>query len=241
MRLLTLLTGTTAAFVLAACAAGGGREVTVTATDSACTPNGVDAQPGEKLTLVVKNEAKGDREIEGIEGARLPEVLIPAGRTRRVNFTMPEQGGTQKVKCYIPGGPSTIIELRASGGSPVQSATATVAEQSGGAAAGTTVDVKLVEWRVTPSVSEVPAGRVRFVARNVSASMVHELAVLSVGADGQKREIADVEGIRPGGGGELVVELKPGRYELACLIAPGEAGSTADHYQEGMHTPFVVR
>ncbi|HXG36215.1 MAG TPA: hypothetical protein VNL15_04535, partial [Dehalococcoidia bacterium] len=62
-------------------------------------------------TFVVKNTAKDDREIEGIEGTRLEEVIIPAGRTRTINYTMPKDGTTQKIKCYIPGGPTTIIEV----------------------------------------------------------------------------------------------------------------------------------
>ena len=59
-----------------------------------------------------QRQAKGDRELEGIEGTRLEEVLIPAGRTRKVHYTAPKSAGTQKLKCYIPGGPATIIEVR---------------------------------------------------------------------------------------------------------------------------------
>lgn len=101
-----------AVLILSACSTGGGREVLITATDTGCSPTTIAAKPGEKLTFVVKNEARGDREIEGIEGTRLEEVIIPAGRTRNVNYTMPKEGGPQRVKCYIPGGPSTIIELQ---------------------------------------------------------------------------------------------------------------------------------
>ncbi len=70
---------------------------------------------------------------------------------------------------------------------------------------------------------------------------MHELAVLSVGADGQKREVADVEGIQPGQAATFVTDLKPSPYELACLIGPGEQRSSFDHYQKGMHTSFIVR
>jgi len=38
-----------------------------------------------------------------------------------------------------------------------------------------------------------------------------------------------------------VKNLKPGKYELACLITPGEFGATVDHYQQGMHTEFIVK
>ena len=42
-------------------------------------------------------------------------------------------------------------------------------------------------------------------------------------------------------GGTVTLDLAPGAYELACLIAPGEAGSTVDHYQQGMHSDFTVQ
>lgn len=38
----------------------------------------------------------------------------------------------------------------------------------------------------------------------------------------------------------VTLNLAAGRYQLACLIVPGEAGSTTDHYQEGTHTDFTV-
>lgn len=104
--------------LLAACSGdgggSGGREIEIVATDSGCTPATVQAQTKEKLTFKVVNQAKDDRELEGIEGTKLEEVLIPSGRSRRINYTTPGNAGTQKIKCYIPGGPTTIIELRIS-------------------------------------------------------------------------------------------------------------------------------
>ena len=103
-----------------------------------------------------------------------------------------------------------------------------------------TVDVDLTEWAVTPSVSQISAGTVTFVAHNRSTAMVHELAILKVDG-GKKTEVKEIEDIDPGKGGRVTVKLSSGQYELACVIAPGEAGSMADHYQQGMHTTFVVR
>lgn len=91
-----------------------GREVEIVATDSGCSPASVTATTKEKLTFKVVNQAKGDRELEGIEGTKLDEVLVPAGRTRSINYTTPSGAGTQKLKCYIPGGPTTVIEVRVS-------------------------------------------------------------------------------------------------------------------------------
>ena len=230
-----------AALLLAsACSSGGGgREVPITATDEGCAPATIEAKAGEKLTFVVRNDAKSDRELEGIEGTRLEEILVPAGRTRKVNYTVPASTGAQKLKCYVPGGPSTIIELAVEEGSakpPVGAAEV----KAKTAPFDATVNVVLSEWVINPSVAEVKAGRIRFVARNVSSDQVHELAVLAISGDGQRREIADVV-VKPSATDEFVAELRPGRYELACLIAPGEAGSTEDHYQKGMYTSFTVR
>lgn len=117
--LLGLLGGT-----LAACGdddSGGGdsggsdrRTVQIIRTDDGCTPATIDAKVGEKLRFEVRNDGKKDSEVEGIEGAKLEEVLIPSGKTRNVNYTAPSKAGTQKIKCYVPSGTSTIIEVKVS-------------------------------------------------------------------------------------------------------------------------------
>jgi uncharacterized cupredoxin-like copper-binding protein len=111
----------------------------------------------------------------------------------------------------------------------------------GGSDTATPVSVDLSEWAVTPSVSEVEAGSVTFTATNRSTAMIHELALLRIEADGERKNIVEIEDIDPGKSGSVTKKLSPGRYELACLIAPGEAGSTVDHYQTGMRTAFTVR
>lgn len=97
---------------LLACSSGGGREIAITANEDACTPTSITAQPGEKLTFVIDNKAKGDREFEGTEGTKVEETIVPSGRTRKINYTTPNSESTQKLKCYIPGGPTTLIELK---------------------------------------------------------------------------------------------------------------------------------
>jgi hypothetical protein len=87
------------------------RTVAITQTDSGCLPGTIDATPGEQLRFEVHNEGKRDAEIEGIEGTKLEELLIPSGKTRGINYTAPKQPGTGKIKCYVPAGQSTIIHL----------------------------------------------------------------------------------------------------------------------------------
>jgi len=122
---------------------------------------------------------------------------------------------------------------------PLASAAA-VAACGGDSAPKTTVNVTLQEWQVSPSAKTVESGKVKFLVTN-SGTMTHELAVVQVDADGNKREVAEVEDVGAGTKAEFTADLKAGRYELACLLVPGEAGATVDHYQQGMHTEFIVQ
>jgi uncharacterized cupredoxin-like copper-binding protein len=106
---------------------------------------------------------------------------------------------------------------------------------------GTSVAVTLVEYSVTADKPTVKAGKILFIATNVSQSEVHELAVLKIKPDGSYDNLGEIEDIAPQKGGAVTLDLAAGAYVLACLIVPGEAGSTVDHYQQGMHTAFTVQ
>jgi hypothetical protein len=100
--------------VAAACGdddGGDRRTIQITQTDESCTPESIDLATGEKVRFEVKNEGSKDKEVEGIEGTRLEEVLVPSGKTRSLNYTAPGDPGVAKVKCYVPGGASTVINL----------------------------------------------------------------------------------------------------------------------------------
>jgi hypothetical protein len=83
------------------------------------------------------------------------------------------------------------------------------------------VDVDLTEWAVTtPSAREMKVVTVTFDAHNRSGGMIHELAILRIkGAD--RENVKEIEDIDPGTSGKVTVTLKPGEYELACVIVPG--------------------
>lgn len=241
LLLLCLALGSIAA--LACSSSGeGGRVVDITLADDGCAPASINATPGEKLNLKVKNDTGSFYEIEGIEGTQLEEVFIPEGRTRELGYNVPDGGGMLKVKCYVPAGVSTIIEIRAGAG--VATAETGAPTATSGATDGedldATVKVDLVEYAVDPDVDSVDAGKIRFEATNSSASLVHELAVLKVTDGGTLENLGEIEDIEPGAGGAVVIDLDAGDYQLACLLVPGEAGSTVDHYQQGMHTDFTV-
>jgi uncharacterized cupredoxin-like copper-binding protein len=231
------------AFIVAACSSSGegGRVVNLTQTDDGCTPAVITGTPGEKLNLKVENTTGKDYEVEGIEGTQLEEVVIPEGRTRDVGYTIPSEGGTFKIKCYVPGDVSTILEVHAGDSTSASATTAASASASGSPAADSSVTVNLIEYSVTPSSTTLDAGNIQFNAKNNSTSQVHELAVLRTKADGTPQNLGEVEDIDPGAGGSVTINLTPGKYTFACLIVPGEAGSTTDHFQQGMHTEVTVK
>lgn len=225
------------AALVAACSGGGEqREIAVTVEDQACTPATIAAKPGERLALAVTNRSGADRELEGIDGTKLAEVLVPAGHARTLHYTVPDGEGTHRIKCYQPGGPTTIIEITASASGDAGAAQFRTTEPP-----AQTVAVTLDSFTVAPNQASVPAGAIRFDTRNTHAHDTHELAVLLLKPDGARQVAGEVEGLAAGQSGSIVLKLPAGRYELACLIAKGEAGSTVDHYAAGMHTAFEVR
>jgi uncharacterized cupredoxin-like copper-binding protein len=248
----TSVRGTVTLSLLAAlvlgCSSGGEtarRTIPVVANNEACTPAQIEVKTGEQVAFEVKNESSGDREFEGVDGTKIEEVLIPAGRTRTIPYTVQESTGPLKVKCYIPAGPTTLIELVVTG--KVDSAASEEAAEGDESPFATseeprsTVNVHLDSFSVEPDVLSVPAGPINFVATNDHATDVHELAVLRLKEDGSFQNAGEIEDIDPGKGGAIVLDLPSGKYQLVCLITPGEAGSTVDHYQAGMKVDFEVR
>jgi uncharacterized cupredoxin-like copper-binding protein len=230
----------------AACGGDSGsrRAIDVVQTNDACTPASIDLKAGEQVTFKVKNEGDKMREFEGIEGTKIGEVRVPDGSTRNVDYTAPSTAGVAKVKCYIPGGSTTIIELKISGNSDASAKPADASADAGAKtdkAPNTTVNTKLTSYKVESDQASVPAGPTKFTATNDSPTDVHELAVLRIKDDGSYDNLGEIEDIDPGKGGEVTLDLPAGKYLLACLIAVGEEGSTVDHFQQGMKLPFEVK
>ena len=114
LRALTPLAAAGFVVLLAGCGSSGegGREVPITQGEEECTPQTIDAAPGEKLNLVVTNESDNEPyELEGEGGTNLEEIIVPQGRTREVGFDVPDEAGTYELKCYVPGELETIIDV----------------------------------------------------------------------------------------------------------------------------------
>jgi iron uptake system component EfeO len=126
--------------------------------------------------------------------------------------------------------------------------------QSQAAGGGTTIDVTLQEWSVTPSAASAPAGDVTFAITNDGPDDIHEFVVLktdldpgdlptddhgAVSEDGEGIEVVDeIEEVPVGETKELTVTLEAGNYVLLCNIYDEDEDEA--HYQMGMRTAFEV-
>jgi len=137
------------------------------------------------------------------------------------------------------------------GGEP----TATVSEGET-PAEGTTVDVNLTEFIVSPDPESAPAGSITFNAMNIGGED-HELVIIrtdlapdalptaddgSVDEAGEGIEVLDeIEEFAAGGEESLTLDLEAGNYVLICNIVETEAtGEVSSHYASGMTAAFEV-
>jgi len=119
----------------------------------------------------------------------------------------------------------------------------------------TTVNVTLQEFSVSPDVSSVPAGRVKFHVSNIGEDM-HEFLVIrtdlapdmlpteangSYMDDGPGTDLLDeIELVPSGESRDLDINLSAGKYVLICNMVHEEGDELEVHYQLGMHTAFTV-
>ena len=106
---------------------------------------------------------------------------------------------------------------------------------------GTSVSVTEKEFKVTPSVKSVKAGSVTFKIKN-RGLLDHTFAIVKTSIAASKlpvkndrvtlKPIKDVGPFKPGKGGTLTLNLKPGKYVLYCNIK--------GHYKGGQRIAFTV-
>lgn len=119
------------------------------------------------------------------------------------------------------------------------------------AAPGTTIKVELKEWAFDASSKTAPAGLITFEAKN-KGKEVHELVLfktdlapadLPVDEEGAVDEkgaglelIDEVENVKAGETKQFAVDLKPGKYVMACNVV--ENGQR--HFMNAMYGTFTV-
>ena len=100
--------------------------------------------------------------------------------------------------------------------------------------------VKLVEFKVIPSVKRIAAGRVTFVVRN-AGQIPHEFVVLKTKTTAAKLPVKNGKAVETGKVGAIgtfkpgvtkTLTLKRGHYALICNL-PG-------HYKAGQFVDFTV-
>lgn len=113
MKTRSLIVGLLAIVTLAltACStASAGREITIEMTDYKLTPAQVEVKAGEKITWVLENKSTSDHEFESDEG-KLEEVLVPGGKSKRVNWTAPTKAGTYEFECDMAGHDGMVMDV----------------------------------------------------------------------------------------------------------------------------------
>jgi hypothetical protein len=144
-----------------------------------------------------------------------------------------------------------LSRLRAAVAVSVLAATAVAC---GGGGGGPEVTVQLTDYEITANPIRVGAGEIDFAVRN-DGGIAHELAVVRTDLapaavpthlDGTADEsapgvrVVDRLQLGPAATGDLTVELRAGRYVLACNLAPDPAQGTPAHYSQRMYSAFEV-
>lgn len=137
----------------------------------------------------------------------------------------------------------------------------------GGADAGLTPDpaatpapvmtVSLTNWAIKPSARVLAAGVVTLTVTHEAdhggghagseGGAIHQLylgALMSGTRSGEGKygpPLVNLTDIKPGETRSVEVGLRPGTYELGCLVIEDVGGKKVNHYEKGMHTLVVVR
>lgn len=247
MRVLLFVVAACAGWLLfGACDEGSDvRHVHVTIAEAGCRPASVEAEPGRTLHLQIENESAQIYRITD-DDERIEPVTVEARASAEAFYPLPQGAGQYSLRCTAADGTASTITVKAGSlEQPTAAAGTPGASGTGGTPApgqpDATLAVTLAEFSVTPSEEQIEVGRINVIATNISQSQKHELNVLRLQPDGSFEKLAGVEPIAPQEGGSFIVNLQAGAYRLACLVGIGEAGSTVDHYQQGMWVDITVR
>jgi uncharacterized cupredoxin-like copper-binding protein len=125
---------------------------------------------------------------------------------------------------------------------------------------GSSATIHATDFSFTSGVPQtLAAGKVHFVLKNDSKSMLHELwlypqqqpqlqALLAGKRSGQEVSEDDylqgiagkVEDLPAGKTGSFDAQVSPGTYEIGCFQVATINGQTMVHYDMGMHATFTV-
>ena len=198
-------------------------------------PNGARASLEDELHALEREERLLERRTDGVESQQWIAIVISTFALAVAIFalimalTEDDDEGLQPTapateSAAAPAGEATRAETRAA--APTKAAPAV-----------RKIPVELGDMYVKPSTRSIPAGKVKFVVRNVGA-VEHELIVarkplMMEGAGMPMHEQGKMtDHMHPGATAQLEMRMKPGKYVLFCNV-PG-------HYAAGQRTSFSV-
>lgn len=98
--------------VLTGCgSSSSGREIAVEMTNFKLSPAAVEVKAGESITFVLNNQSNQDHEFESDE-AKVEEVLVPAGKSRKVNWKAPAKAGEYEFECDMAGHDGMVMTVK---------------------------------------------------------------------------------------------------------------------------------
>ncbi len=194
----------------------------------------LDAGPSKWSAFHVIGTVFDTTHVEGVVGHDSQTISLAPSQGGWVEFTLDEPGNYPFVTHAFGDMAKGAAGILHTTGAPMPKLTPSApapAAAPKGAVAVTLGDM----WIKSPATS-VKAGKVTFAVKNTGATM-HQFAIVKAPAQLKAGVPAGplAKGAQlMGGKGETVTaNLKPGSYELVCLM-PG-------HYQAGQHIPFTVR
>ena len=185
----------------------------------------------------VRKQGKTVRQAQSAWAIFAVFALLIAGANLIVIATkLDKETGSTKARPAAPSASTKAAALTAG---------AAAGTSGGGAAAAATpgkVGVSLTEFKVTPTASQAPAGKVTFNVRN-GGNVTHEFVVIKTSkpagsllkgneAD-ETGNVGETGDLTPGASKTVALNLKAGHYALICNL-PG-------HYKAGQHTDFTVK
>lgn len=90
----------------AASAGSGAREIRIVAREDGgkmyFEPAAITVKAGERVVFVVENQGTQDHEFEG-EEAGIEEIVVPPGKSRKLEWAAPNKAGEYEFVCDLPG------------------------------------------------------------------------------------------------------------------------------------------
>jgi uncharacterized cupredoxin-like copper-binding protein len=172
--------------------------------------------------------------VEGVEGHDSQTISLAPSQGGWVDFTLDEPGNYTFVTHNFGDMVKGAAGILHTPGAPMPKAPA--APAAAGTPAGA-IQVTLGEMFVKTPVSSAKAGKVAFQVQNTGQT-AHQFAIVPAPAKiagavvDPSTVLAQSKQLNGGQSDTVTATLKPGSYELICLM-PG-------HYAAGQHVPFTV-